>query len=214
MKKIVILGAGGFAREVLWIINKINKIEPQWETLGFIDEDAGKKGSLINGLPVLGDFSWFETRRSEKIYAVCAIGGPKARKSVVEKANKYSLEFPSLIDPCSAYSSTVEIGKGAIIATGAVLTDNVKVGNHSIVNLNCSVGHDVSIGDFSTIDPLVALSGFVKIGGGVEIGAGAVVVPGINVGDNAFVCAGSVVTKNVDPGLVVGGMPARMIRSA
>ncbi len=209
MDKIVIIGAGGLAREVLWVLSK----QPgKMNFIGFIDENESNHGQLINGFPVLGGFEWLNNVAKDDLHAVCAVGSPRSKKILTNRLKSKGVGLITLIDPDARYSDTVTIGQGSIVAAGAILTDNILVGNSSYINLGCTIGHDVVIGDYVSLHPQVAISGNVKIGDLVEIGAGAVVTPGINIGDNSFICAGSVVTKDVEKDSMVGGMPARFIR--
>ena len=89
MKKIVVLGAGGFGREVQWLIERINKNEASWEISGYID-DGMPKGTVINGYEVLGGTDILE-QYDEPIYVACAVGSAKIRKKIIEKLSKFDM---------------------------------------------------------------------------------------------------------------------------
>lgn len=79
MQDLVLIGAGGFGREVAWLVNNINRFQETWNLIGFIDNNSHLEGSIINGLPVLGGMEWFDSRESA-ISVACTIGKPKLRK--------------------------------------------------------------------------------------------------------------------------------------
>lgn len=136
--------------------------------------------------------------------AVIAIGDPLIREKV---ANEHSCQWLTL-NFGRAHSS--EIGEGTIICPGAVLTTNVKLGRHVIINLNCTVGHDCTIGDFTTLSPGVHVSGNVTIGKRCFVGSGAVIREGVTICDDATIGSGAVVLSDItEPGVYVG-VPARL----
>ncbi len=107
----------------------------------------------------------------------------------------------------------MEIAAGSVICAGSILTTNVAIGEHVHVNVGCTISHDVFIGDFSTLSPGVHVSGHVHIGRDVFIGTGANIINGsangpIVIGDGAVIAAGACVTKSVEPGALMAGVPA------
>jgi acetyltransferase-like isoleucine patch superfamily enzyme len=107
----------------------------------------------------------------------------------------------------------MEIGEGAVICAGTVLTTNIKLGRHVQINLDCTIGHDVVLGDYTTLAPGVHVSGWVHFGKRVYVGTGAVFINGtekapLTVGDDTVIGAGAVVTKSIEDGLTVVGTPA------
>jgi sugar O-acyltransferase (sialic acid O-acetyltransferase NeuD family) len=141
--------------------------------------------------------------------AVIAIGNEETREKIVEENEWQSwgrLLFGKNYSNCS-------IGEGCIICPGAILTVNVKLGRHSIVNINCTIGHDVTINDFVTINPGVNISGSVSIGSNCNIGSNVVIRNGIKVCDDVVIGAGSVVVKDItEPGIYVGSPSVRLDR--
>lgn len=210
-QKIVILGAGGFAREVLWAFREANGVNPQWEVLGFVDEDRSKHGKFICDLPVLGGFDWFESAKGQKIQVLSGVGSVLSKQHFADISKKSRLEFCSLVYPDTRMSQYVSIGCGTIITAGNIITTQVNIGDHVTINLNCTIGHDCDIGNYSTLAPGVHLSGNCKIGEGVELGTGCIVLPGITVGSWSRIGAGAVVAKHVTDGVTVAGVPARVI---
>lgn len=82
MKDIVIIGAGGFGREVAKLIEDINKVNNEWNIVGFVDDNKSIQGTEINGYKVVGDIDWLE---KQEIFVVNAIGDPVIKKKVMDK---------------------------------------------------------------------------------------------------------------------------------
>jgi sugar O-acyltransferase (sialic acid O-acetyltransferase NeuD family) len=121
-----------------------------------------------------------------------------------------ALDFPSLIHPSVKLDhATARIGRGALVCAGTVGTVNVRLDDFCLVNLACTLGHECSIGRGTVLNPTVNISGGVVLEEGVLVGTGAQVLQYLTVGAGATVGAGSVVTKSVDPGLTVVGVPAK-----
>ena len=155
MKKLVVVGNGGFAKEVEWIINRINSVEPTWDFLGFIDDSPS--------LQVVGD-DRFIIDYPEDLYVSIAIGTSSIRKKLYKQFKKNAnVHFANLIDPSVLISDSVCIGEGNIICAGTIITVDVHLGNCNIINLDCTIGHDSIIYDFVTINPSVNVSGNVNI---------------------------------------------------
>ena len=122
MNKLIIIGAGGLGREVAWLVERINKVSPTWELLGFIDDNIEIQGKEFNGYKVMGTVN--DACKFENTYFVCAVGNAKARKSIVERIP--NAKFATLIDPTVEKSDYVEIGEGSIICLRSTMTTNVK----------------------------------------------------------------------------------------
>lgn len=212
MQKIAILGAGGFAREVLDIFMARNAISPQYEILGFIDEDPDHWGMMLNGYPVLGGFDWFDTRDKAEIEVICGIGNPAVRRKLVRKAAALGLRFCSIIHPMAVLTPFVQLEEGVVVTAGCIFTNQIKVGNHVHVNLDCTIGHDCIIEDFCTLAPGVHVSGNVHIETGCDIGTGAAIIQAIMIGEWSIVGAGAVVTKDIPADSTSVGVPAKVIK--
>lgn len=209
MKDIVIIGAGGFGREVKWLIDEINEVSKQWNFLGFIDDNLNK-GTIVNDSIVIGDLAWLH---EQNLNVVCAIGDPNVKKRVLDQLTNSENKYPVLIHPDVRMSKFIDIGEGTIICSGCILTVNIKIGKHVIINLDSTVGHDATIGDFSTILPSVNISGHVNIEELVSIGTGAKIIQELRVGRNTIIGAGAIVTKDIPQNVVAVGMPAKPIKT-
>ncbi|QNE66150.1 acetyltransferase [Fusobacterium hwasookii] len=209
MKKIVIYGAGGFAKEIIWLIEEINSISKEWELLGIIDDNLDNFGREINNYKVLGGKDCLTTL-SNDIFVIIALGDGNIRKKIYEEfPNK---KYATLVHPSVKMSSTNKIGKGSIICAGCNLTVNITIGEHSNINLDCTVAHDCKIGDFVSVFPQVAISGSVKIGSNTTVGTGSVIVQKLIVGENVTIASMSNVTKNISDNSIALGNPIKIIK--
>lgn len=212
IKKVVILGAGGFARETLWVFRDANEEKNEWEVLGFIDDNKENHGKIICDLSVIGGFEWFNKNNYNDLYVINAIGSPKTKKKAIHKAMKRNLKFCSIVHPSVRMSKYIKIGEGTIITAGNILTTQIKIGNHVIINLDCTVGHDSIIEDYCTVAPGVHISGYVHFEEGVDFGTGAVIIQGVTVGAWSIIGAGAAVVSDIPSNVTAVGIPAKVIK--
>lgn len=213
MKKLYIVGAGGFGREVLWLARRMNEKESIWDIQGFIDDNPEIQNSEQDDYPVLGTTDYLKNSQ-EEAWVVVAIGSAKVKKKVVEKISSYTnVHFATLIDPSVIMSDRVQIGEGCIICAGTILTVDIKIGNHVIINLDCTVGHDDIIEDYVTVYPSVNISGNVIVGQESELGTGMQVIQGKSIKSNTIIGAGAVVVKDIVEAGTYMGAPAKMKRA-
>jgi sugar O-acyltransferase (sialic acid O-acetyltransferase NeuD family) len=210
MKRLVIVGAGGFGREVLDIVAAVNAAGPMFDFLGFVDDDENLKVELLRrrGAAFLGDI---DALAGIDAAYVIGIGSPVARRSVDERIGAWRRRPVSITHPACTVASEVVLGPGAVLAAGARLSTNLQIGRHFHANPNATVGHDCVIGDWVTLSPGAHISGNVTLGDGVMIGTGAAVIQGCSVGDWAVIGAGAVVVRDVEPGVTAAGVPARSL---
>ena len=139
MKKLFIIGAGGLGREVQWLVRRINAITPCWSIQGFIDDNPTLHGTFQDGLPVLGGCDYLK-KRAEDVYVVIAIASTKIKRHIAEMLSGYGhMHFAILIDPSVIYSDSVKIEEGAIICAGTILTVDIALGKHVILNPGCTI---------------------------------------------------------------------------
>lgn len=209
MKDLIIVGAGDFAREVAWLVSRINKKDATWNFLGFVDDN--KVGQVIEGVPVLGSTEWLSSYDKE-IYVTCAIGNGTIRKTIWQKLNQNKKIFPAtLIDPTAIIGETCKIGSGSIICAGTIMTIATQIGFNCIVNLNCTIGHDSVLDDYCTLHPNSNISGKVHLGESVLVGTGTQIIQGLDITRKVNLGAGSVVVKNIDISGTYVGVPARLL---
>src|SRR5690606_30037120 len=186
---LVILGAGGFARETLDVVDAINAVSPTWDMLGFlVDAQYGEAGTIVNGKPILGELSWLAENPDVRV--VCGVGAPEHRLKLTQRAAEFGIQFCTLIHPNVTMSQWITIGEGTIITAGCILTNSIVIGKHVHVNLNCTIGHDVTMDEFVTLAPGVHVSGNVHIQQGCYVGTGANIIEKKTIGDWSIVGAG------------------------
>ncbi len=211
--RLVLIGAGGHAREVLDIVEASVRAGEDVEVLGYIVEaQYSSPGTIVNDKPVLGDFDWF-AKNADEIYAVCAVGDPALRLHLVHKAQNWGTRFCSIIHPNAILTQRVTIGQGVVIAAGCVLTNHIRLGDHVSLNPGCTVGHDTVIDDYVTLTQGVNVSGKVKISAGCYIGTGANIIDRINVGEWSIIGAGSTIIQDVAANTTVVGVPGRVTKT-
>jgi sugar O-acyltransferase (sialic acid O-acetyltransferase NeuD family) len=213
-KKVCIVGAGGFAKEVLCclidIVNDPEKKPSELACFLVADKDfEAYKNKKILGVDVIPQ-SVFDAGKYEVIVGV---GDPKLRRKIVN-------DFPSdtsyvtLIHPTVVMSEWVEIGEGSIITAGCILTCDIKIGKHAHLNLHTTIGHDCVIGDYLTTTPACNISGICTFGDCVYFGTNASVRQGISICDDVTVGMGGVVVKDIkEPGVYVGNPVKKLERS-
>ncbi|HOS28517.1 MAG: acetyltransferase [Smithellaceae bacterium] len=214
MIRVGIYGAGGFGKEVAWLLDSCNQRGRHYEILCFIDDNPSLHGKILNGIRVMG----FDEARQKypSIHLVRGTGSVRASVEVIKKSQNAGLDFLTVIHPNTEYSKYVTFGKGTVVCSGSIFTTNVTVGDYVQVNLNCTIGHDVRLGDYTTIAPGVHISGYVHVGKRVYIGTGAVIVNGteespVIIGDDVTIGAGACVTKSIPSNSKVVGVPAKPI---
>lgn len=211
MQNIVIIGAGGFGREVKTIIDAVNKVEKTYNFIGYYD-DGIEKGTLINNFPVLGNLHDLNSS-SEPISVLLGIGDPTTKSKIIAKLSSDKINFPTLIHPSVQISEDeVAISKGCIICGGTIITCNIVIGSFVTLNLMCTIGHDTIINDFSSFMPSVNISGEVHIQEKVYVGTGAKIINQLTIGTGTIVGAGAVVSKSLPDYCTAVGIPAKPIK--
>ena len=212
MKDLIIFGASGFGREVAWAVERLNKVTPTWNLLGFMDDADDIQGTEINGYKVLGKTA--DVSNYPDAYYVVAVGASRTREKIVSnmKTVNPSIKIGTVIDPSVEMSDLVTIGEGTIICAHTIITVNIEIGSHVIINLDCTVGHDAVLQDFVTLYPSVNVSGITNIGHAVELGTGMQIIQGKTVGDYSIVGAGAVVVKDIPAKCTAVGSPAKPIK--
>ena len=211
-QKLIIIGAGGFAREVAWLAREVSDEGTGFDVKGYVVSDLAALGAHDEKAGVRGDFSWLIDHRDEFDALAIGIGNPHHRANL---GRELAAEFPTknwpvLVHPSvRADRASLKVDRGVLLCAGTSLTVNVHCKEFSMVNLNCTIGHEAILGVGSVLNPSVNISGGVSIGDEVLIGTGAQILQYLSIGDSATVGAGAVVVKDVEEGATVVGIPAR-----
>ena len=209
MKDLVIVGAGGFARETAAAATAAG-----WNVLGFTDDDPALPGTTRSGLPVLGAVGSVPDMSGTAV--VVCVGNPRdftTRKRIVERLGLPVERYATVVHPSAEIGTGCTVGPGTVLLAGTVLTADVSVGSHVAVMPQVVLTHDDRIGDYATVASGVRLGGGAVLQEGAYVGAGALIRESVTVGSWSLVGMGSVVLRDVPPGQVWAGNPARLLRS-
>ncbi len=203
MRDLFIVGAGGFGREAIWTVERINSLsqQPTWRIIGYADDDPKwKKGDNFEGYPILGSVD--EASRDYPGASVfIALGNNQKRADMYRKLRGH--DFPAVIDPKAQISPTTEFKHGVFIGAGAVIQVGSELGKFVVVGSNAVVGHDATVGDFVNIGPGTVVAGGAKVGSCVSFYANASTMPRVSIGEGAVISAGSSVKADLAAGASV-----------
>ncbi|RBY94985.1 hypothetical protein DQ244_03085 [Blastococcus sp. TBT05-19] len=206
----VVIGAGGFGREVHDVIEAINDTAPRLECVGFL-ADGRADVELVEdrGVPFLGPVAGLADMPADVRYVI-AIGNGAARRRIDGWATELGREAIPLVHPSAVLGRhRVVLGPGSIVCASAVVTTNVRLGRHVHLNLGVTVGHDAVLGDYVTANPNVSVSGNAVLEDEVTMGTGATVIEGRRIGARTTVGAGAAVVRDLPADVVAVGVPAR-----
>jgi len=206
MKNIIIVGASGFGREVLRLIENINEASPTWNVLGFLDDNPNALDGVECEYTIIGSIEDWEPNHDVSL--ACALAFPEVKKKVVEMLKERGAEFATLVHPNAVVNPRSTIGEGTIVTNNCSISDNAHIGAFCTI-LGSGVAHDASVGDYSTLSGKCQLNGHVTVGRMVYMGCGVLVAPSVKIGDGATIGIGSVVISKVKDGTKVFGNPAK-----
>ena len=197
-----VYGAAGCGRGIMPLLRA------QYVDADFVFIDDGKAPNYVNGHNII---SWIEfTERQAHEKAVCiAISASKTRQNIADKCSAAAVPLIEARASSVVQMDAVVIKDGACLSPFVTLTSNIRIGRCFHANLYSYVEHDCVIGDFVTFAPGAKVNGNVTIGDHAYIGSGAIIRQGITIGPGAIVGMGAVVTRDVLPGVIVVGNPAK-----
>ena len=209
LPKLIIIGAGGFGREVLAWAEQSVQVGREWEIKGFIDDNLDALHDRPSPGKLLGRIADHQPAGDEVF--ICAIGVPAVKRKCSELMAARGGRFARLTHRSAVLGHEVELGDGVILCPNAVVSANNRLGRGVVVNLNSTVDHDAEVGDWTQINCHCDVTGGVKIGREVGFGSHVAVAPGVRVGDEAYLGAGAVIFRDVEPKAKMFGVPARRI---
>ena len=194
-KKILIFSAGSAGREVFQLILNINKVQNEWEVIGYVDNDTNKIGKTIDDIQV---YSTANKPKKKEIYAMCGIMNGVIRKKIFnEEIIKNEYKLTNLIHPLVEQPKCFKTGLGNIIFGNVHISFDVDIKNFSIISNFCDLGHNLITNNYFTIMPSVIIGGNCEIGEQTLIGSGAMIHPGIKIGSNCTIGMGTLITSNI-----------------
>lgn len=193
MKSIVIVGAGGFAREIYqWLCDQYGENAIK----GFLSPNANDLDGFEISKPILGSEDSYVFSSDDEF--ILAFGSPKLRRIVGNKIKEKGGRFLNLIHPTAVVSSRSHIGEGVVICPFALVSPNAKIQDFSVINFYCSVAHDATLGKFAVLSPYATLNGHSKVEEEAFLGTGVSIAPSTVVGKGAKISAGVAITQNID----------------
>ena len=210
MKHLIIVGAGGYGREMYGAALGAVGYGTAFDVRGFLDARSDALADFKGYPPVIGSPETYEPEADDVFIA--ALGSIASRRRCVELVKARGGTFVSLVHRTAVLGPNVSVGEGSFVAPHVTLTADVSVGRHVAVFHNTSVGHDAVLENFSHVYAQCSVGGSVRIGSGAVVYPGSVVVPRRTIGEGAVVGAGSTVILNVKPGMTVFGNPARPVK--
>jgi sugar O-acyltransferase (sialic acid O-acetyltransferase NeuD family) len=229
VQDLVIIGAGGFGREVLtWAMDHPASYSGKWRFKGFLDTRSGildkfaKSASDLKGaIPassesrarfqrgqgIIGDPFTYEPKENDIF--LCAIGEPSERRRYSTPISDKGGSFVSLIHPTALVSAFVTMGRGTIVGPFAAISPDTALGDFNTINSYTAIAHDVTIGSYCQIDGHCLIAGRAKLGSEVKVHAGSIVTPDVEIGDKVVVGAGSVVLGKIPADITIYGNPAK-----
>ena len=204
MKEIVIFGAGDLGKEIVWLIEDINKWIPTYLILGFLDDDESKEGKEFYGYKVLGKTSRLnEMEKNPQICAVIAIQVGKIRRRIVERYKTFN-RWETLIHPTAVIASSAWLGKGSIVFPQVTVSVDSKLGEFGLYYIHSTVCNDCSFGKYVSVMSGVLVSEHVTIGDETYLAAGCTVYPHLTIGKDTKIAVGSTVFRNCVDGSKIG----------
>ncbi len=199
---LVIVGAGGFGREVLQYA-----LDAGIAVRGFLDDRPDALSGTGVTAPIVGPIAGHAPVAD--ITYVVALGDPAARRRLAASLAAGGARFASVVHPRAWVAPTAVVGGGAVVAPGAVVGPHAALGPHVAINVLASVGHDATVGEGSVFSPYATCNGAARIGAGVLLGTRATVLPGVFVGEGARISAGAVCYREVPAWALAQGDPAK-----
>lgn len=210
MKNLLIIGAGGFGREVYSWACDMPEYNKEWKIGGFIDDDLDALKGYDYSVGVISSLQEYLIQTNDLF--VCAIGRPQTKQICIDIIKgKGANHFANIIHPTAVVAKNVKLGEGVILCPMTVTNADAILGDFVTINNHSNVGHNSVIGDWTQVSGYCDITGGVTVGKSVFFGSSAAVLPGVKIGDNVIIGAGSIVVKNIEANSTVFGNPAKKI---
>ena len=207
-KKVIILGAGGHARVVADAIRACGE-----EIFGFADAvSPERKGQTFEGAKVIGGFDdLLKLAGANNVEVAIGFGQCASRFSFVNELSQHRLALRTVIHPRATVSPSAQLSAGVYVGPNAVIEANCHIGEGSIINCGANICHDCEIGRAVAVCPGVLVGGKSCVGDKTWLGIGSTMIDKIKVGAECFVGAGAVVVSNMPDGVLIVGVPAKIV---
>lgn len=208
----LIVGAGGFAREIIDLLEVDEKMSRKNITL--FDNINTRNSFFFDEFKIFRNYKEIQdySKENKDLDFTIGFGDITKRKKIFEKFRSLGFRPYSILSAKSSVAQIdVQIGAGAVIMQNVTVTTGVFIGKATLINIGTIISHDVRIGDFCEIACGVRIAGRCEIGNNVFIGTGAIINPDITIGDNVFIGSGTVIIKNVPNNTKIVGNPGRPI---
>ncbi|HEV2786532.1 MAG TPA: acetyltransferase, partial [Solirubrobacteraceae bacterium] len=207
---LLIMGAGGFARETAEAVHAVNALRPTWRLRGFLDDDPARHGTTAGGLPILGGADLVHEHPDAAVL-ICT-GRPDnylSRRRIAARLDLPEERYATVVHPTASVGRSCRIGRGSVLLAHVDVTADVEIGRFVAVMPQVVLTHDVRIDDWSSLAAAVRIGGACQIGQEVYLGGGSCLREGISIGRRAMVGLGAVVVDDVPPERLWYGSPAR-----
>lgn len=210
MKNLVIIGAGGFGREMFAAAREAVGYGEDFCIKGFLDGNPDALKGFAGYPKVIGAPETYEISKNDVF--ISALGNIATRRRCVAMIERRGGRFISIVHRSASLGPNVSVGDGSFIAHNVVLTADVAVGRHSCVFHGTVIGHDTALADYTHVYSLVSVGGGVRVEEGASVFPGARIVPRVTIGAGSTVGIGSTVLRDVDPKITVFGVPAERLK--
>ena len=213
MKDLILFPFNGNCREAVSVIAALNHQQPEWNVLGFVDDNENAQGKRCGDYPVLGSRERFA--HYPEAYVLALPGRAENfqhRSQIIDGLGIPPERFATVIHPTASIGVDCAVGWNSVLMAGVVLTGNVRIGNHCVILPNSVISHESTVEDFTLIGSNVSVSGSVRIRENCYIGTGTKIIHEVEIGRQSMVGLGSVVIRSVPPQTVVAGCPAKPLR--
>ena len=209
-RPLLIVGAGGFARETVEAVRAANRERQRWELRGFLDDDPERRGEIVAGLPILGPVELVHEQADAAVtIATGRTDNYVSRRLIAERLELGEERYATIVHPTASVGESCRLGPGTVLLAHTAVTADVVLGSHVAVMPQVVIPHDVRVDDFVTIASGVRVGGGCQLGEGAYIGSGACLLQGTAIGPWAMVGMGAVLTRDVPGERQWWGAPAR-----
>ena len=215
LRPLVLIGAGGLAREVAEAVHAVNSLGARWRLMAVFDDAEHLLGMRVAGVRVLGPVEAVrDVPDAQVVVCVASPDEPRRRQRLVARLELADDRFATVVHPSASLAGSTRLGPGSVVLALSVTTADVTIGSHGVVMPGTVLTHDDVVGDCCTFGAGARLGGAVVVGDGAYVGSSAAVRESCRIGAGALVGMGAVVTRDIPPDEVWAGVPARRIASA